>query len=201
MSLLHSRYVRAKQRPPYPGGVKRRGPHPRTTRIRATIVKRVDGGWSFTWPEQGVDYHIWLDGELLETVTTPSYEFTFPDYDVPPDLEIVPDGVLAENEQYPPYVILQWRGIVDEIVAAYIVEQFVGAAWVTQATVMETKEGYYSWQSPPLTDNTTELYRVSAVDVIGNAGTPIAFTFDVIRNPEHPEVTITITGGNVVVSV
>ncbi|NIS12340.1 MAG: hypothetical protein GWN97_10605, partial [Thermoplasmata archaeon] len=80
-----------------------------------TASKQETGLWLFEWGgESGESFEVWLDGELLDTVTGGEYECTEDGYDdAPPPLEIIADesGAEAENELYPPYAILQWRGV------------------------------------------------------------------------------------------
>lgn len=168
--------------------------------IHATIVRAEDGGWDFSWSVGTPPYAIWLDGILLDTVEDEEYEFRLPNYDdVPPDLEILNDGEDSEGGEFPPYVYVQWRGL--QNAAGYVVEELVDAVWVTRVTVQETGKGYYRWRSPAHEDEETIQYRVVAVDILGNAGTPIAFTIDIARNPAHPNVTVDIdSNGDVVVS-
>lgn len=168
--------------------------------INATVTRREDGGWNFTWDVGTAPYAIWLDGKLLDTVDDEEYDVTLPGYeDVPPSLEILNDGEEAESELYPPYVIVQWRGIPTAV--AYVVEENVEGDWVTRATVQEARRGYYTWRSPAKPDGSALQFRVLPADLYGNTGTAIAFSMDLCRNPETPEIEITINdGGDVVVS-
>jgi hypothetical protein len=158
-----------------------------------------DGGWLFEWSPGTSPYSIWLDGGLLDTAETESYECRLPNYeDSPPDLEILSDGATAENSLYPPRYRLQWRGL--QGAAAYVIERYEGSEWITKATIAETLKGSYSWLTPALEDEASEQWRVSASDIAGNVGTPITFTFTVVRNPGAPAVVFSIdSSGDVVV--
>jgi hypothetical protein len=169
--------------------------------INATVTRRADGGWSFAWDPGTPPYAIWLDGHLIATVDEEeSYEFIRPNYDdAPPDLEILNTADVSESELYPPFLQIQWRGLLTA--AGYIIQQYIAAAWVSIQTIQEKQKGYYIWRSPALDDGSSPLYRVMASDLQGNVGDPIAFTVEVVRNPEHPEVEFSIsTSGDVVVS-
>lgn len=168
--------------------------------INPTVVRRDDGGWDFTWTPGTSPYSIWLDGRLKTTVIDEAYSFTDPGYeDSPPPLEIVSDGDVAENSLFPPFLTLQWQRVA--AAEAYIIERYNGATWEEVGEVTQTSNTYLQWVSPALEDGTTVQYRVKAVDLRGNAGTPITFSIEVCRNPAPPEVTYTIdSNGDVLVT-
>ncbi len=162
--------------------------------INATVTRRRDGGWDFSWPAGVAPYSVWLDGRLLASPATPSFTFGLPGYDdAPPDLEILSAGDPSQNQASPPYQLLQWRG--NQNAAAYVVEQFVSGAWVTLVTITETRSGYYAFETPPQPDGAAVQYRVRAVDVFGNSGAPLLFSLEVARNPERPDVVASYAAG------
>ncbi len=168
-----------------------------------TVSQNTDGSWAFSWTAGTGPYQVWLDGLLIASPTVNSYTFRQPGYDtVPPELEILDAADTAENLLYPPYVLLQWRGI--QGVSGYVIEIYTGASgapWQFVNTVKESRRGYYSWKSPPLVDDTVVQYRVSAIDLIGNQGPPIAFSIPVSCHPKAPSVSVTIDlSGDIVVS-
>lgn len=168
--------------------------------INATVVRMSNGGWRFTWPVGTSPYSIWLDGVLLDTVDDEEYESVLPGYDdAPPALEILDDGDTAENALYPPYLQLQWRGLANA--AGYVIQQDENGTWVDVQTVQETGKGYYLWKSPPQDDESSLSFRVLAVDLRGNEGSPISFSMEMCRNPAPPDVSLSLSSdGNVVVS-
>lgn len=167
--------------------------------ISPTVTRNGDGSWGFTWSPGTPPYSVWLDGILLGTVSTEAYTAELPNYEtVPPALEIVSTGSSAGNSLYPPRVILQWRGITTS--AGYLVEQFVSSSWVQRVNVSESGRGYYDWLSGPQDDGSTGQFRVTAFDLRGNGGTPLAFSLIICRNPAPPAATIGYSGTHVVVS-
>lgn len=164
-----------------------------------TVARRSAGGWSFSWSVGRAPYSIYLDGVLLDVVEDEAYECVLPGYDEEaPALEIVSDGDVAESLRYPPFVKLRWRGL--QTADAYLVEQYVSGSWTTRVKVKESRRGDYSWASQPQTDGAATEWRVSALDQKGNAGTPISFSFTIVRNPPPPAISLAISGGNLVVS-
>lgn len=166
-----------------------------------TATKQENGHWLFEWTaDSGDPFDIYLNGELLDSVTGGEYEAEEDGYDTaPPPLEIVEDasGADAESLLYPPYAILQWRGVTGA--EAYLVEKLVDGDWVSFKTIMEQEEGYYTYQTGVLTDSESTSFRVSALDLQGNAGTPVAFSFYVVRNPAPPSVSLEMESGGLVV--
>lgn len=172
-----------------------------------TAVKQETGTWLFSWDgEIDEDFAVWLDGELLETVTGDEYEYTFTEEgydDVPPPLEIVSADpsypVDAENDLYPPYAIIQWREVSGA--DAYQVEEYVGTSWINRGISRDASLGYYKYETDPLTDDTATDFRVKAVDVNNNAGVAVEFTAQVVRNPAPPDVSLEIdSAGDLVIS-
>jgi len=161
-----------------------------------TAEKTELGHWLFSWSGAPTDYFtVWLDGKQIDTVLGTEYDFALDGYTAaPPALEIVDDEDTPESNTYPPFAILQWRYIAGA--TAYLVEVYAGSAWTTQKTIRETGAGYYWFKTAVLADQTEAQYRISALDLRGNAGTPIAFTFDLVRNPAAPDVEYTIDGAN-----
>ena len=167
-----------------------------------TASLQANGIWLFLWDaDSGEAFDVWLLGELLETVTGGEYECAVSGYDTePPPLEIVDDqsGVVADNEQYPPYAVLQWREVTGAF--AYIVQQYKNGIWVDIKTIMDSSSGYYWFNTQTLTDGTTNQFRIYASDDIGNTGTPISFNFVIMCNPLRTSVTYEIdSNGDLVV--
>lgn len=157
--------------------------------INSTVTRMDDSGWHFAWLPGVPPYQIYLDGILLDTVSDEEYSFSLPNYEeVPPELEILNAGDVSDGAKYPPYVNVQWRGLYNAI--NYTVEQYVDGNWEVEANVTENGSGYYHWQSPPLEDATTQQFRVTAQDLIGNQGTPVAFAIDVCRHPLAPRIVV-----------
>jgi hypothetical protein len=163
-------------------------------------TKEENGHWTYTWTAGPADtFDVYLNGLLLEAVVGGTYTAELDGYDeAPPPIEVVADGDDAESLLHPPYALIQWRGASGA--SSYVVEQYVDSEWMAVKTIMDSEAGYYTYRTLPITDCTSTQFRVSAQDENGNAGTPVAFTFYVVRNPAPPEVVLTLSGGDIVVS-
>lgn len=163
--------------------------------IAPTVTRRDGGGWGFVWPVGTAPYSVYLDGVLLEDeLDDEAFTFTGSGYDdEPPALEILNDGDDVEGLLYPPFVRLQWRGL--QTAKAYLVEQYVSSAWTDRVTIGENASGYYAWSSRAQDDGDATQWRVSALDLYGNAGTPLSFSYTVVRNPAAPSIELAIDGG------
>lgn len=168
--------------------------------IPLTISRLSSGAWRFEWDaESGETYEAWLDGVLLERPEDGIFECQAEGYlDEPPPVEIVKTGE-SENEEHPPYLLLQWKRL--PTATAYVIEQYVGSAWVTKQYVMENGSAYYQHRTPAGTDGALNIWRVKALNSIGDAGTPIEFQLLLVRNPAPPEVAVEYEStGDLVVS-
>lgn len=169
----------------------------------ASVALQKDGSWLFSWEAGTPPYQIWLNGVLIASPTTNSYVFALPGYEtLPPDLEILNAGDFSDSENYPPFVLLQWRGV--QGCAGYVVQQATGLSanpWANVGWRREDRSGYYQWQSQALPDDAIAEFRVLPVDLAGNQGTEIDFTLTVVRTPPHPSVALSInSSGAIVVS-
>ncbi len=159
-----------------------------------TITRQSDASWLFEWTAGATPWRIFLDGKLIDTVTTQSYTYPPSEYeDTPPPLEIADAGIDAETELYPAWATLQWRSAATAY--EYIAQEYIGSAWVDVNTQPENGSGTYIYETPSLTDATASQWRILALDSDGREGTPLAFTFVVNRNPPEPDVTYTCAGG------
>ncbi len=159
-----------------------------------TVTRQEDGSWLFSWTAGAAPFRIFLDGKLIDTVTTLYYEYPPSDYqDTPPPLEIAGAADEAETELYPAWATLQWRAA--ENADVYVAQQYIGSSWVDVNTQPEDRRGTYIYETPSLTDATAAQWRVVARDASGREGTPLAFTFKVNRNPPPPDVTYSASGG------
>lgn len=168
-----------------------------------TAIRSDRGIWSFAWDgDSAGTFYIWLNGKLLDTVEGLSYDCSEPYHDdEPPPLEIVDDGsgTIADNDLYSPYAILQWRKVTGA--SSYLVEQYISGAWTFKKTIQDVDSGYYWYKTALLTDQESNQFRVSALDITGNSGTAVNFTFLITRNPAPPDVEYTInSAGDLVVS-
>lgn len=196
---LHARITHRQSRQQvHPGilyrPITRRGARIPCTNGAWTAVKTEYGTWVFTWEGGAGPYEIWLEGRLLDTVTALEYEYEYEGYDdAPPPLEIVCETD-PENELYPPHAILQWREV--DGASFYIVEKYVTDKWVAKHTAKHTDVGYHTYKTPALEDQTQTKYRVTALNAKGHTGTPVSFTFQIIRNPAPPDVEYEIDESN-----
>jgi len=154
--------------------------------MNLTITNTSEGVWTFSWDaDSGVSYEVWLDGVLLTTTTDGEYICSYPGYiSSPPPLEIVQSP--AESELFPPHLLLQWRRVANA--SAYKVEESVSGVWIQRRIIMDLGEEYFKFQTGPLEDGSTALWRVSALDTQGDAGTSVGFSVLICRNPPEPDV-------------
>jgi hypothetical protein len=173
--------------------ITRRGAHIPCTNGAWTAVKTENGYWTFTWSGGAGPFYIWLEGELLAEITGREYEFARDGYDAtPPPLEIACE-LDAENELYPPYATIQWREV--DGASYYVVEKYT-TRWIAVHSAQDNNMGYHTYKTRVIDDQTETKYRVIALDVRGNAGTAVSYTFQIVRNPAPPEVAYAIDDSN-----
>lgn len=169
-----------------------------------TASQTIPGVWVFTWtPAPAAVYEVWRNGLLLATTEEGVGTYTTDDggpTEAPPVIEVhnTADGK-ADNEEYPPYALLQWRGIPE--CSAYKVEYFSGGGWRTVAQIREEGSGWYMYRSVALSDQETASFRVTALDIRGIGGTALPFKFTPVCNPGRPSASLLASGGTLTVEV
>lgn len=169
--------------------------------IYPTVITKTDEGWLFEWTAGTPPYQIWLNGLLLEDeITDEEYLCIQEGYeDIPPPIEILNDGDTIENQEYPPFITLQWLGNANAVM--YEIQEYVNAGWIKRALIDEVGQGYYKYTTRSLIDASTAQWRVLSLDLKENEGTPLSFSVIIAKNPDPPEVEIEYTKPNIVVSV
>ena len=123
------------------------------------------------------------------------------------DVEPVPVEIIdsTENEEdvsqvkYPQRAVLQWRAATGT--AYYKIQKSVSGVWTDVRIIHHRPNSiYFKWQSPQLDDVTTHQYRVMAYTASGDEGVPIPMDVSIVRNPDPPEVTISLAGGTLTVA-
>jgi len=175
-----------------------------------TATSQGGGIWLFEWTAVALrPYEIWHNGILIDTVTPADtdgeYTSTLAGFvSSPPPFEIHDTTAnKAENEEYPPFAILQWRGLAGA--GGYTVEQFLTIQaslerfpWTIVKTITESAAGWYSYNTVLLTDQVENEYRVKALNNKGAGGQAIEFDITVVRNPAPPDVALVVSGGDLI---
>lgn len=170
----------------------------------ASITKRANGTWLFTWTEaEAAYYRIVLFGRELATgITNRQYVYTqpVPDYSAyPPPLELVATIDPAQSEINKPFIVLQWYGIRSNIeVSYYQLQQYNEAvsAWQDGIKVMNNDSFMYSKTTPVLLDGTTYNFRILAVGTDNQVGCALPFRVRMVCCPVLVEPSIAIDYDN-----
>lgn len=144
-------------------------------------------------------FYVWLDGRLFGS-TTAGY------MDVPvgigqvAQVDVFDDANAVPDALFPAQVTLLWE--VGPEVAVSRVEQWDGDAeeWVVRAQVPSTGAGIGRWESAPLADGETHVFRVVPVDGTARDGIAREFSGVMCRWPDRPELVVGVSGGEFVIS-
>jgi len=137
--------------------------------ITYTDPEQVDAyTWRLAWTSSlgdGTTCYVYRDGELFASgpITSVLVRVVTGEYytwDVIDDLDDAPHYL------YPGTMLLAWT----ETAATdhYRVEEYVNAAWTLRAAVRDTGQGYYTWRTRYLEDDTTHQFRIVPVGTNGN---------------------------------
>lgn len=165
----------------------------------STIEKLGTSAWRFTWASSTAPYRVFLEGKHVSDVSTNAITLDLADYTTyPPPIEVIDatmDDADALGVQYPPYITLQWVGV--STASLYRIEYY-DSSWIAVDTVEENGSGYYTFETTKIENNETAQWRIVPVDVQGNEGTPLTFTFSVVAPPPPPEaVSHTYSSGSI----
>jgi hypothetical protein len=134
-------------------------------------------------------FYVWRDGRLLGATENGFWDVLVMAGEYPV-FEVFDDAATPPLSRFPDHVDVQWfTG--GALVAHYLVEQLVDAAWLLRARIAESGKGYYHWLSPRLADDTTYQFRVKAVSTIGAESLAASLTILLVRVPDPPAVTFT----------
>ncbi len=167
------------------------------------IIQTAPQSWQYTWSGTA-PFDVWNEGDLILNQTTDtSLIVSGDDSEEPPALEVrdVADTEDAQNVQWPPGLTLQWHSEEADSVDLYLIQEWTGAAWVTRQIAIEEGRGYYRHTTRPQTDGEELLWRVVALDQVGNEGNARAFTVaEHVRNPDPPRIDSDYVKPNLVIS-
>lgn len=90
---------------------------------------------------------------------------------------------------------IHWHG--DPSAVRYEVFLYDGQAWVLQSSIKEDEEPGYTVRINGLEDEITHQIRIDAVDVTGTSTTIATRAAFLVRVPDVPDQTISISGGTI----
>lgn len=73
----------------------------------------------------------------------------------------------------------------------YRIDEFVNAAFVEVASINDNEEGFFTWKTRPLEDDTTHQFRIVPIGLNDVEGTIRNFTVLMVRHPNPPDQNFT----------
>lgn len=137
-------------------------------------------------------FYVWVDGRLFGQ-TQASY------MDVPAGLQqvsqvdVFDDANTVPTAIFPATITLTWEVGANTVLTR--IEEWDGAEWVARATVPSTGAGMGRWESAPLADGETHLFRAVPVDAETRDGIPREFSGLMVRWPDAPTFTVAVDSG------
>ena len=142
----------------------------------------------WTSSESDVLFYIFRDGELVGQTYDTSYHLSAePSESMVIDVfDSVDYGLATTNLTR--RAVLVWQASSDAV--QYVIEQYVGSAWVELGTINSGTQGYYSYETKKLSDVTTAQFRVIPYGEFGDAGDALEYSFLVVGTPDAPNPTV-----------
>jgi hypothetical protein len=135
---------------------------------------------SFRVYREGVEvYSVTSDdgtGEYLLTVGVGEFPF----------VEVLDQDCSRPSIAFPGRLTLNWHSVSGA--ESYQIQQY-DSGWLTKQTQIDEGQGVFLYSSDWLDDVTTYEFRIVPVDSVGNLGTPITFSAEMVRHPDVPAVT------------
>lgn len=160
-----------------------------------------NGGAVYEW-DGTPPFTLYLGGELIHPYY-PNNVITVsgPDLYEPPVLYIR-ESSDVENplppETHPRRAVVQWRGVIDA--QGYRVYHYTGGDWEHRQWIRQFQQGYYEFESEPLSDGEEKSHRVVSVDDNDNESEPIETTHTMICHPDAPSIDISYDGSKFTVA-
>jgi len=125
-------------------------------------------------------FRIWRDGVLIAQTYNNTHHVMVDSLDRA-SFEIRDDDKQgAWNVPYKGFI--WWQG--NPLAERYEISWKVGLDWVLLASVYETGESLYKWDTPVLENQTEYEFRVIAIDADGNQSEPLLLNKYVVRRPQ-----------------
>mgnify|MGYP007083423847 FL=1 len=152
--------------------------------------------WEFSYSSDQASptFRVYHEGLLIDESARTTVQVQS---DTEPVIEVYDATTTPSQWTYPGRVRLQWYHQADA--DAYRVYEYVNSTWLERITLQDHGPAYHQWQSRWLSDVTTAQFRVVALDTLRNEGTEVDLNVFIVRNPDPPQVTVTYSGGNIVV--
>ena len=160
-----------------------------TVTISSNMIAHNTWGLTFTSTEATPTYRIYLYGELVSVQTHEFYNLMVEDGEFP--VIEINDDTTTQKDGYPGRFILAW--FESSGTDYYKIEEYYGGEWVERTKVYDNGQTYYTWMSRFLEDETTHQFRITPVGTNGNSGTALSFSTLMVRYPDVPDVTFTLS--------
>lgn len=135
--------------------------------------------------KQTPTYQVYLWGELY-AITASSFLDVHVNSGENVIVEVLDNDHEVPTKIYPPWVTLRWFESASQDVNYYLIEEFVASVWTERKKVYDEGQGYFTWRSRQLEDETTHQFRITPIGVNGNAGTASIHSYFMVRNPDPP---------------
>lgn len=166
-----------------------------------SISKVAPFTWRFAWSGTS-PFYVVRNGRpvFVPNTTKTEHIFDHDDNEEPPIVEVY-DSTETESASAqmvnPPYMLMQWYHATDA--KYYIAQQreTVGSnyQWITRKpTIFARGVGYYQFATPMLDDESEHVWRIMALDDIGNSS-QVEFTMTMVRNPDAPGISLAYNAG------
>lgn len=148
-------------------------------------------------------FRVYLGGVLIATQEaedgTGSIDVAIPPGDEP-FLEVLDSDSYGPTLAFPGRITLAWDGVSGA--GSYRIEEYVSAVWTERQEITDRGEGAFLWVSRWLEDCETHQFRIVPIGTDLNEGTPLAFSFEMVRHPNTPSVDYVLNlDGTLTVSV
>ena len=143
--------------------------------------------WRVSWsyPAQDPTFYVYRDGVLLGSTQQTWWDFAL-DSGEGLVIEVQADAGRLPVSAFPARLTLCWYAAADA--EHYRIEEYVGTTWTLRARLRDRGQGYFTWNTRPLEDETTHQFRIIPVGDNGNQGTALTFSCLMVRHPDPPQV-------------
>lgn len=150
--------------------------------------------WSSDLP--GATFYVYVNGDFVTETLETTYDVTVPmggqfQVEVFDDPDDSPDVYLS------PTLTLRFDGDPDTL--QFRVEQKVDGVWRAKDLIPVNDTRVFHYETGVLADSTVHEFQVIGVDKEGRSGPPLELTAEMCRYPDAPEVSLSISGGEIVI--
>lgn len=143
-------------------------------------------------------FYVYQDGKLISVTKQTQMSFSV-QHGESLVVEVLDDASAKPVTAFPGRLTLNWYASADT--DYYRIEEYVNSSWTLKASIDDSGQGYFTYRTRFLEDQTTHQFRIIPVGKNGNQGTAKNFSCLMVRHPNPPDVNFSYSNDDETVTI